>query len=156
MTNVGFIGLGNVGAKLAGSLLRNGVDLTVRDLDVEAAKPLLDRGARWADTPREVAEQNDVVVTVNDITIEATTSGFTLGSPDVLADDVTFRDLTVDGVRIESGAGTVFEDCTLDDGTTAAAAAASTVRLSTSLGWFNGRVKAASPTASPNVVVNSS
>jgi 3-hydroxyisobutyrate dehydrogenase len=27
--NVGFIGLGNVGAKLSGSLLRNGVDLTV-------------------------------------------------------------------------------------------------------------------------------
>ena len=32
---VGFIGLGNVGAKLAGSLLRNGVDLTVRDLNPE-------------------------------------------------------------------------------------------------------------------------
>ena len=30
---IGFIGLGNVGAKLAGSLLRNGFDLTVRDLD---------------------------------------------------------------------------------------------------------------------------
>ena len=33
MATVGFIGLGNVGGKLAGSLLRNGVDLTVRDLD---------------------------------------------------------------------------------------------------------------------------
>ena len=31
--NIGFIGLGNVGGKLAGSLLRNGIDLTVRDLD---------------------------------------------------------------------------------------------------------------------------
>ena len=30
---IGFIGLGNVGAKLAGSLLRNGFDLTVRDVD---------------------------------------------------------------------------------------------------------------------------
>ena len=30
---VGFIGLGNVGAKLSGSLLRNGVDLTIHDLD---------------------------------------------------------------------------------------------------------------------------
>ena len=30
---VGFIGLGNVGGKLAGSLLRNGFELTVRDLD---------------------------------------------------------------------------------------------------------------------------
>ena len=38
---VGFIGLGNVGAKLAGSLLRNGVALTVRDLDRAAAQPFL-------------------------------------------------------------------------------------------------------------------
>ena len=30
---IGFIGLGNVGAKLAGSILRNGYDLTIRDLD---------------------------------------------------------------------------------------------------------------------------
>ena len=37
---VGFIGLGNAGAKLAGSLLRNGIDLTVRDLNKEAAKDL--------------------------------------------------------------------------------------------------------------------
>ena len=32
--NIGFIGLGNVGGKLAGSLLRNKLDLTVRDLDL--------------------------------------------------------------------------------------------------------------------------
>ena len=30
---IGFIGLGNIGGKLAGSLLRNGLDLMVRDLD---------------------------------------------------------------------------------------------------------------------------
>ena len=34
---IGFIGLGNVGAKLAGSLLRNGYDLTVRDVDRAAS-----------------------------------------------------------------------------------------------------------------------
>ena len=38
---VGFIGLGNVGGKLSGSLLRNGVDLTVRDLDRSIAEPFL-------------------------------------------------------------------------------------------------------------------
>ena len=59
----GFIGLGNVGAKLAGSLLRNGVDLTVRDLDPAAARPLLDLGATFADTPRAMAEACDVVIT---------------------------------------------------------------------------------------------
>ena len=52
---VGFIGLGNVGAKLAGSLLRNGADLTIRDLDKSAATPLLEAGAKWADSPAAMA-----------------------------------------------------------------------------------------------------
>ncbi len=60
---VGFIGLGNVGGKLAGSLLRNGIDLTVRDLDEAAAQPFLDQGAAWADSPKELAEAVDVVIT---------------------------------------------------------------------------------------------
>ena len=60
---IGFIGLGNAGGKLAGSLLRNGFDLTVRDLDEEAARPFLDGGASWADSPRAMAVACDVVVT---------------------------------------------------------------------------------------------
>lgn len=60
---VGFIGLGNVGGKLAGSLLRNGVDLTVRDLDPAAAQPFLDQGATWADSPKAMAETCDLVIT---------------------------------------------------------------------------------------------
>ena len=53
---IGFIGLGNVGGKLAGSLLRNGNDLTVRDLDPDIAQPFLDKGAKWADSPAAMAE----------------------------------------------------------------------------------------------------
>lgn len=60
---VGFIGLGNVGAKLAGTLQRNGVALTVRDLDPAAAKPFLDRGAAWAGSAKQLAESVDVVIT---------------------------------------------------------------------------------------------
>ena len=63
MTKIGFIGLGNVGSKLAGSILRNGFDLTVRDLDKSAAQPLLDAGAHWADSSRQLAEAVDIVVT---------------------------------------------------------------------------------------------
>ncbi len=59
----GFIGLGNVGAKLAGSLLRNGVDLTVRDLDRTLAEPFLAKGAKWADSPAEMAASCDLVIT---------------------------------------------------------------------------------------------
>ncbi len=60
---IGFIGLGNVGGKLAGSLLRNGFDLTVRDLQRAVAQPLLNKGASWADSPRELAERTDLVIT---------------------------------------------------------------------------------------------
>ena len=60
---VGFIGLGNVGGKLAGSLLRNGFDLTVRDLDRAAAEQLLGAGAKWGDSPRQMAESADLIVT---------------------------------------------------------------------------------------------
>lgn len=59
----GFIGLGNVGGKLAGSLLRNGFDLTVLDLNRNAAKPLLQKGAKWAETPKILAENVDVIIT---------------------------------------------------------------------------------------------
>jgi len=60
---VGFIGLGNVGGKLAGSLIRNGFDVTVRDLDTGVAQQFLDQGASWADSPGEMAERCDVVIT---------------------------------------------------------------------------------------------
>ncbi len=60
---IGFIGLGNVGAKLAGSLLRNGADLTVRDLDRGHAQPFLDKGAKWAESPKAIAEACELVIT---------------------------------------------------------------------------------------------
>lgn len=60
---VGFIGLGNVGAKLSGSLLRNGVDLTIRDLDKSLAEQFLAKGAKWADSPKQMMEACDAVIT---------------------------------------------------------------------------------------------
>lgn len=60
---IGFIGLGNLGSKLAGTLLRNGRELIVHDLDPTAARPLLDRGALWASTPRELALRSALVIT---------------------------------------------------------------------------------------------
>jgi len=60
---IGFIGLGNVGSKLAGSVLRNGFDLTVRDINKAAAQHLIDAGAHWADSGKELAESVDIVIT---------------------------------------------------------------------------------------------
>ena len=60
---VGFIGLGNVGGKLAGSLLRNKFDLTVRDLDQNLTKPFVDLGAKVANSAKKLAEQVDLIIT---------------------------------------------------------------------------------------------
>ena len=60
---VGFIGLGNVGGKLAGSLLRNKFDLTVRDLDENLTKPFVEQGAKIASTAKELAEKVDLIIT---------------------------------------------------------------------------------------------
>ncbi|MDZ7829828.1 MAG: NAD(P)-dependent oxidoreductase [Halofilum sp. (in: g-proteobacteria)] len=60
---IGFIGLGNVGGKLAGSLIRNGFGVTVLDLDPGIAAPLVEQGARWADSPRALTEACEVVIT---------------------------------------------------------------------------------------------
>lgn len=60
---VGFIGLGEVGGKLAGSLVRHGVDLTVSDLDRDKAASLCAAGARWADSPAAMAPDIDVLIT---------------------------------------------------------------------------------------------
>jgi 3-hydroxyisobutyrate dehydrogenase len=58
---VGFIGLGNMGGPMAGFVQGAGHALVVHDLRPEAAAPLLDRGAGFADSPREVAARSDVV-----------------------------------------------------------------------------------------------
>ncbi len=61
--SVGFIGLGNVGGKLSGSLLRNGFALTVRDLNRELAEPFLAQGAKWGESPKAMAEAVDIIIT---------------------------------------------------------------------------------------------
>ncbi|MDC0938629.1 NAD(P)-dependent oxidoreductase [Candidatus Pelagibacter sp.] len=60
---VGFIGLGNVGGKLAGSLLRNNFDLTVRDLDENLTKSFKDKGAKVTNSTKELAEKVDLIIT---------------------------------------------------------------------------------------------
>ncbi len=63
MSNVGFIGLGNLGQHLAASLLRAGHQVTVNDLNKAAAAQLLTAGATWADSPGALAEGVDTVFT---------------------------------------------------------------------------------------------
>ncbi len=60
---IGFIGLGNVGGKLAGNLLRNKFDLTVRDLDKKLTNDFKNKGAKIAKTAKALAEQTDLIIT---------------------------------------------------------------------------------------------
>ena len=60
---IGFIGLGNVGGKLAGSLLRNKFDLTVRDIDQNLIQPFINLGAKSANSAKELTEQVDLIIT---------------------------------------------------------------------------------------------
>ncbi|SVD70726.1 uncharacterized protein METZ01_LOCUS423580, partial [marine metagenome] len=60
---IGFIGLGNVGGKLSGSLLRNKFDLTVRDLDNNLTNDFAKQGASVANTAKELAENVDLIIT---------------------------------------------------------------------------------------------
>jgi 3-hydroxyisobutyrate dehydrogenase len=61
--NIGFIGLGTMGRHMASNLMKAGHALVVHDLRREAAAPHLQAGARWAETPRAVAEAAEVVFT---------------------------------------------------------------------------------------------
>ena len=60
---IGFIGLGNVGSKLAGSLLRNKFNLTVIDLNTSLVKDFVSKGSATAKSPKELAERVDLIIT---------------------------------------------------------------------------------------------
>ena len=82
---IGFIGLGNVGGKLAESLLRNNFDLTVRDLDESLTDRFKDLGAKVAKSPKELAEQTDLIIT-------------SLPSPEVSAEVMEGSDGIINGL----------------------------------------------------------
>ncbi|MBT3535855.1 MAG: NAD(P)-dependent oxidoreductase [Rhodospirillaceae bacterium] len=63
MSRIGFIGLGTMGASFATNIIKAGFDVTVHDIHRQVAEPHLNAGAKWADTPRELAAVSDVVLT---------------------------------------------------------------------------------------------
>ena len=60
---IGFIGLGNVGGKLAGSLLRNGHDVAVHDLNEDLVADFVARGAADGQNPAALMQSCEVVIT---------------------------------------------------------------------------------------------
>lgn len=64
VTRIGWIGTGVMGASMAGHLMNAGFSVTVYNRTKEKAQGLIERGASWADTPRKLAEQSDVIFAI--------------------------------------------------------------------------------------------
>lgn len=77
MQTIGFIGLGNMGGNMAARYLAAGYTVYGEDHEREHAQWLVEEGLLWVDTPREVAERAEVVMTSlpNDEIVESVTSG---------------------------------------------------------------------------------
>ena len=64
MHRIGFIGIGLMGQHMARRVLQGGYPLTIWNRAKDKARPLLEAGAAWADSPRSVAEASDIVITM--------------------------------------------------------------------------------------------
>ena len=82
---IGFIGLGNVGGKLAASLLRNKFDLTVKDIETKLTNNLKNKGAKVSNSAKELAEQTDLIITC-------------LPSPEICAEVMESHDGVINGL----------------------------------------------------------
>lgn len=63
-TKIGWIGTGVMGSSMCGHLMDKGFSATVYNRSQEKAKKLLDKGARWGESPKAVAEQSDVIFAI--------------------------------------------------------------------------------------------
>src|SRR5437763_7163795 len=83
MAELGYVGLGVMGSSVVWRLLDAGHRVHVWNRTQEKAEPLLQAGAQWADTPREVAERSDIVFTM--VTDTAAVQAVTGGDDGILA-----------------------------------------------------------------------
>jgi len=63
-TRLGWIGTGVMGHSMASHLMAKGFAVTVYNRSRNKAQPLLDRGAAWANSPKQVAQQSDVIFAI--------------------------------------------------------------------------------------------
>ncbi len=63
-TRIGWIGTGVMGSSMVGHLMAAGFSATVFNRSKSKAEPLLAKGAKWADTPKALAEQSDVIFSI--------------------------------------------------------------------------------------------
>ncbi len=82
---IGFIGLGNIGGKLAGSLLRNRFNVTVMDIDKKILENFKNKGAEISNSAKELAEKVDLIITC-------------LPSPEICAEVMESHDGVISGL----------------------------------------------------------
>jgi len=97
-TRIGWIGTGVMGSSMCRHLMTAGFSATVFNRSRDRAQPLVDAGAHWADSPRAVAENSDVVFTI-------------VGFPS----DVRSVVLGDDGALAGSRAGSILVDMTTSE-----------------------------------------
>lgn len=98
---IGFIGLGTMGAKMAANLQQAGYRLVVNDVRRDAARPHLEAGAQWAGTPREIAQTSEVVFT--SLPMPADVESVALGADGILAGiarDGAYFDLSTNSLNV--------------------------------------------------------
>ena len=83
MANLGFVGLGTMGSRVAKRLLAAGHSVTGYNRTQSKAQWLLDAGLKWADSPRAVAQSSDVVFSM--VTNTAALHSIALGDAGILA-----------------------------------------------------------------------
>lgn len=77
MEKIGFVGLGNMGGNMAARYLAAGYSVFGESRTRESAQWLVDKGLRWLDTPREVAQAAEIVMTSlpDDEAVESVAAG---------------------------------------------------------------------------------
>ncbi|KAA8514823.1 hypothetical protein F0562_018002 [Nyssa sinensis] len=64
LERVGFVGLGNMGSRMANNLIKAGYEVAVHDINHEVMKMFSDKGILTKESPFEIAETSDVVITM--------------------------------------------------------------------------------------------
>jgi 3-hydroxyisobutyrate dehydrogenase-like beta-hydroxyacid dehydrogenase len=104
MTTIGFVGLGAMGAAIAGRLLGlEGNEVYGNNRTKAKAQPLIERGLRWRDTPREAAAAAEVVISM--VTDDAALAAIT-GGPDGIVAGLLPGQLYIDMSTVSPRAST--------------------------------------------------
>jgi 3-hydroxyisobutyrate dehydrogenase-like beta-hydroxyacid dehydrogenase len=109
--NLGFVGLGVMGQGIVPRLLAAGHSVTGWNRSADKAKPLIDRGMTWAETPRAAAERSELVFSC--LTDGAAVRAVALGDDGIVAGmkrDTIYLDMSTISPEVSRSTSTAFAD----------------------------------------------